>query len=234
MTIHGNYIIQEREFIGTNIYKQGKSTQENTKRPGQYPKGSKLHLYLNTPDCHFVEKENLNLFKEKYIHRKDIGEEYFEGDLEEMISDMFKIRKKVIDEFENIKTMREEVSEKEIRLKELKKEEKILSLQEKILKTEQKVNDKKTILQSITMKQELHNINQDDDPFKEWFDKKCILDCYGRISLQKMAKECKMDKSKIKMRMKLMGYKYNRDITGFGTDENGKYYKGGFQGVRFV
>lgn len=234
MLINGNYLLQEREFIGTKIYKQGKSTQENTKRPGQYPKGTKLHLYFDTPDCDLVEKEILNLFGEKYKHRKDIGDEYFEGDLEEMLSDMFKIRKKVIDEFENIKTMREEVSEKEIRLKELKKEEKILSLHEKILKTEQKVNDKKTILQSITMKQELHNINQDDDPFKEWFDKKCILDCYGRISLQKMVKECKMDKSKIKMRMKLMGYKYNRDITGFGTDENGKYYKGGFQGVSFV
>jgi len=241
MKMQGVYLIQEREFVISkkNIYKQGKSEQENTKRPSQYPKGSKLHLYLNTPDCHLVEREILNLFKEKYIHRTDIGSEYFEGDVEEMMSDMIKIRKKVIDEFENIKAVGEELSEKEILLKELKKEEKILLLKEKILKTEQKVNEKKTILQSIAEKEELllhkmHNIKHDDDIFKEWFDKNCVLDCYGRISLQKITKECKMDKSKIKMRMKLMGYKYDRNMSGFGTDENGKYYKGGFQGVSFV
>jgi len=34
--------------------------------------------------------------------------------------------------------------------------------------------------------------------------------------------------------MKLMGYKYDRNMSGFGTDENRKYYKGGFQGVSFV
>jgi len=241
MKIQGNYLIQEREFVisGENIYKQGKSEQENTKRPGQYPKGSKLHLYLNTPDCDLVEREILNLFKEKYIHRTDIGSEYFEGDVEEMMSDMIKTRKKVIDEFENIKAESEEISEKEIRLKELKKEEKILSLNEKLLKTEQKLNDKKTILQSIAAKEELrlhkmHNAKQSDDLFKEWFDKNCALDCYGRISLQKMTKECKMDRSNIKMRMKLMGYKYDPDMSGFGKDENGKYYKGGFEGVHFV
>jgi hypothetical protein len=178
MKIQGNYLIQEREFVisGENIYKQGKSEQENTKRPGQYPKGSKLHLYLNTPDCDLVEREILNLFKEKYIHRTNIGSEYFEGDVEEMMSDMIKTRKKVIDEFENIKAVSEEISEKEIRLKELKKEEKILSLNEKLLKTEQKLNDKKTILQSIAAKEELrlhkmHNAKQSDDLFKEWFDK---------------------------------------------------------------
>ena len=76
------YLVKEREFIKTkeNIYKIGRSKQENTKRFLQYPKGSELILQETCIDCIKTEKMIINEFKKHFIHRKDIGHEYFEGD----------------------------------------------------------------------------------------------------------------------------------------------------------
>jgi hypothetical protein len=76
------YLVKEREFIKTNenIYKIGRSKQENTKRFLQYPKGSELILQEACGDCIKTEKMIINEFKIHFIHRKDIGNEYFEGD----------------------------------------------------------------------------------------------------------------------------------------------------------
>jgi hypothetical protein len=76
------YLVKEREFIKTNenIYKIGRSKQENTKRFLQYPKGSELILQEVCIDCIKTEKMIINEFKKHFIHRKDIGNEYFEGD----------------------------------------------------------------------------------------------------------------------------------------------------------
>ena len=84
------YLIQEREFINSdeNVYKIGKTKQENLKRFKQYPKGSKLILQQICDDCDILEKELISDFKNKYIHRKDIGNEYFEGDYKEMLKDI--------------------------------------------------------------------------------------------------------------------------------------------------
>jgi len=75
------YLVKEREFIKTkeNIYKIGRSKQENTKRFLQYPKGSELIIQSRCIDCIKTEKILINLFKTKFIHRRDIGNEYFEG-----------------------------------------------------------------------------------------------------------------------------------------------------------
>ena len=47
------YLLQEREFIKTkeNIYKLGKSKQENLKRLKQYSKGSELIIQLQCENC---------------------------------------------------------------------------------------------------------------------------------------------------------------------------------------
>ena len=76
------YLVKEREFIKTNenIYKIGRSKQENTKRFLQYPKGSELILQETCIDCIKTEKMIINEFKKHFIHRKDIGNEYFEGE----------------------------------------------------------------------------------------------------------------------------------------------------------
>jgi len=84
------YLLQEREFVTTKkkIYKLGKTKQDNLRRFKQYPKGSKLLLQQICPDCDILETQLIIDFKNKYIHKKDIGNEYFEGDYNEMIKDI--------------------------------------------------------------------------------------------------------------------------------------------------
>ena len=98
------YLVQEREFINTkeNIYKLGKSRQENTARVKQYPKGSKLLLQHICNDCDMFEKKLISDFKNKYKHRKDLGNEYFEGDYNDMIKD---IHNKITNHNENTDEM---------------------------------------------------------------------------------------------------------------------------------
>ena len=82
------YLIKEREFIKTKepIYKIGKTKQENLQRIKSYPNGSILLLYIITNDCDKKEKEIIQKFKEHFIHKKDIGNEYFMGDYNHMIN----------------------------------------------------------------------------------------------------------------------------------------------------
>jgi len=82
------YLIKEREFIKNNeeIYKIGKTKQMALKRIKDYPKNSILLLYIITNDCDKKEKQIIQKFKEHFIHKKDIGNEYFLGDYNHMIN----------------------------------------------------------------------------------------------------------------------------------------------------
>lgn len=84
------YILQEREFVksGEKIYKIGKSERPFSARVKQYPKNSILLGCLTCDDCGKCEKEMKKMFAIKYIQRKDIGLEYFEGNPTKMIRDM--------------------------------------------------------------------------------------------------------------------------------------------------
>lgn len=77
------YLLQEREFIKTNenIYKIGRTNQCFTKRFKQYPKNSKLYLVLEVNDNIKAESALKKALTEKFIKRKDIGEEYFQGSI---------------------------------------------------------------------------------------------------------------------------------------------------------
>ena len=80
------YLLQEREFIKTkeNIYKLGKSKQENLGRVKQYPKGSKLIIQSECENCDITETALKKTFKESFKQRIDIGTEYFEGNSDAM------------------------------------------------------------------------------------------------------------------------------------------------------
>jgi hypothetical protein len=84
---HYIYLLREREFIKCNeqIYKIGKTTQNPIKRFNQYPKSSDLIFMIKVHDCHKVEKKLLSLFDSKFKQRKDIGREYYSGNVNEMI-----------------------------------------------------------------------------------------------------------------------------------------------------
>lgn len=73
------YLLQEKEFIKSNIYKI-----EIT----QYPENSIIIFQI---DCNNISEEQIinqiiKQFIENFIHRKDIGDEYFEGDYKKMIN----------------------------------------------------------------------------------------------------------------------------------------------------
>jgi hypothetical protein len=87
------YIVQLREFIksGEQIYKIGRTEQPNFKRFYQYPKGSIILFQMICNDSKKLEKKLIINFKKKYILRKDIGNEYFEGNFINMIDDIYKI-----------------------------------------------------------------------------------------------------------------------------------------------
>jgi hypothetical protein len=90
------YLIQLREFLKSSepIFKVGRTNQENFKRFYQYPKGSKILFQMICDNSLELEKEIIINFKKKYIFRKDIGNEYFEGNFINMIDDIYKIIKK--------------------------------------------------------------------------------------------------------------------------------------------
>lgn len=81
---------------GWEIYKIGKTTQEGTKRFTQYPKDSKLILLMEVENCHEFENQVKEIFNKKYQRRKDIGNEYYEGDKDEMVKDYFELKKSII------------------------------------------------------------------------------------------------------------------------------------------
>ena len=87
------YLLQEREFIhsGDPVYKIGRTSQENTKRAAQYPKGTVLLLQCTCADSRFVEGQIKTLFKAKYAQAREFGVEYFRGDAAAMIHDINRI-----------------------------------------------------------------------------------------------------------------------------------------------
>jgi hypothetical protein len=96
MKVQYVYLIKLREFVksGENVFKIGRTSQENFKRFYQYPKGSVILFQIICNDSVEAEKEIMNKFEKKYILRKDIGNEYFEGNFINMMDDIYKIVKK--------------------------------------------------------------------------------------------------------------------------------------------
>lgn len=80
------YFIHEREFLNSNqpVYKLGKTKQWNCRRLKDYPKDSALILVWRVPNCHVTERKLIKEFDRRYKKRKDIGAEYYEGDINEM------------------------------------------------------------------------------------------------------------------------------------------------------
>jgi hypothetical protein len=85
------YLLREREFIKTNenIFKIGKSKQEFGKRFSQYPNQSQMYLHLYINDVDTFEKLMIELFSKELNRRIDIGYEYFEGNINDMIKIIF-------------------------------------------------------------------------------------------------------------------------------------------------
>ena len=86
----GIYVIHTREFctLKTNIYKLGRSFKLDT-RIKQYPKNSKAMFVINCQNSVLCEKNLINLFKTKFKQCLEYGHEYFQGDINDMIKEIF-------------------------------------------------------------------------------------------------------------------------------------------------
>ncbi len=81
------YIVQEREFLGTNNYKIGRTSDVEDRLRG-YSKNSKLIYSIKVDDQNEVESMLIEIFKDKFIQKREYGREYFEGDINEMIQEV--------------------------------------------------------------------------------------------------------------------------------------------------
>jgi hypothetical protein len=111
------YLLHEREFLnsGRQLYKIGRTAQSPNDRFDGYPKGSCVVFYLRVPDSKATEKAIKAAFKIKFKQDRDIGQEYFEGDLNEMIQSLFFIATKmdsVVEENEKLKLSLAETEKK--------------------------------------------------------------------------------------------------------------------------
>lgn len=76
------YLLIHREFINIrkNIYKIGKSIQNDNKRINSYPKGTIPLLQVRFKNCSLAENILITIFKNVFIQETDYGVELFKGD----------------------------------------------------------------------------------------------------------------------------------------------------------
>lgn len=87
------YIVHDAVAIATNenVYKIGRTSQQDLSRFKNYTKGSKLIFLTICNNCNIIEKKIIELFKTKYIIREDRGLEFFQGECIMMIKDIIEI-----------------------------------------------------------------------------------------------------------------------------------------------
>ena len=89
------YILKEREFVrsGEQTWKIGKTGQNPPcKRFDGYPKGSEIMLLLKVPNKDIFERKVIEVFKNKYHRMVEYGNEYYRGDIDDMIKDVITIK----------------------------------------------------------------------------------------------------------------------------------------------
>jgi hypothetical protein len=155
------YLLREREFIKTNenIYKIGKSKQEFGKRFSQYPNQSQMYLHLYVNDVDKFEKTLIDLFSIEFNKRIDIGYEYFEGNVNNMLKLIFNCYFNV--NFNKINVINDELQDKinnYIINKEKEKTNEIekinLRLEKQKIKEEKLIKDKEKLEQLKKTKME--------------------------------------------------------------------------------
>lgn len=73
-----------------------------------------------------------------------------------------------------------------------------------------------------------------NDELGLWLQENCIVDTNGRIAIDTISRESGIPKKKAMERMKQLGYKYNKDLSGLGKNEFGKANKGGYEGIKLI
>ena len=81
------YLLQTRESITNNeqVYKVGRTYQDELKRFNNYPKGSQLHLHISCLNSVEVERNIITEFNNLFQNVELYGKEYFKGNLLDMM-----------------------------------------------------------------------------------------------------------------------------------------------------
>lgn len=148
------YLLREREFIKTNenIFKIGKSKQEFGKRFNQYPNKSQMYLHLYITDVDTFEKLMIELFSKEFNRRIDIGYEYFEGNINDMIKLIFNCY--FNDNFNKINEINLELQNKINEFISAKEKEKTSNIEKINLRLEkQKIKEEKIIKDKAKLEQ---------------------------------------------------------------------------------
>jgi hypothetical protein len=84
------YLIHSAQHIFQEVpvYKIGMTEQKTYGRFNQYPYGSKLLFHIACVNYRVAERQLLDIFRAKY-RQTDDGLEYFEGDKDDMIEDIY-------------------------------------------------------------------------------------------------------------------------------------------------
>ncbi len=83
------YLIREREFVNTkeDIYKIGRTDAYDIRsRLKSYPSDSEVIFFIQVSNSKEVEKRLLKEFDSFFTKKERIGNEYYEGDRQQMIS----------------------------------------------------------------------------------------------------------------------------------------------------
>ena len=172
MNNKGCYLLRTREFKNSNenIYKIGRSINLN-KRIKNYPNNSELILKLNTKNEVEAEKIIITIFKKTFIQRKDIGNEYFEGNIED-----------IKNKFQNIIIFCNISNEFNINCNDIIENYNInlsIAKNKKILKEiNNEINKNTNKSNKLIKKIENKNIKIENEPIKEEIMKKKILDWF--------------------------------------------------------
>ena len=151
------YLLQTRESIFKNddVFKIGRTSQDELKRFNCYPKGSKLHLHISCFNGIHVEKLIIDLFNNKYTNVPVYGAEYFKGDLCTMIKDILHTIGHNFDSIHSHSTLSTVFREKDSAITQLKQQNHALQLQNDALKLQ--VNDLQ--LQIVDLTHRIRNFN---------------------------------------------------------------------------
>ena len=75
---------------------------------------------------------------------------------------------------------------------------------------------------------------KNNDAFANWFDENCEIDSSERVALKAIVSQSGMSEKLVKEGMIRLGFKYDKDLCKIGKDSSGKYYKGGFIGIKLL
>jgi len=73
-----------------------------------------------------------------------------------------------------------------------------------------------------------------NDTFAVWFNDNCIIDSTYKVALKQLVSGSCMTEKLVKDGMSRLGFKYNKDLYGLGKDSFGKYYKGGYESIKYI